>query len=154
MGDGDLPPVEPLIEGVEVKGYTLAVSDALYDEAVKVASDTSMVSDIPAKLLVMLCDRLVRDIRTAADAQTLGDHPAAHPHLLHAQEIVLELRASLRPDLWAGAQGLDSLYEYLYSQLVHANVHRDAAASLECLELASQLADTWREAALQSLAAS
>jgi CRP-like cAMP-binding protein len=50
LGDGDLPPVEPLIEGVEVKGYTLAVSDALYDEAVKVASDTSMVSDIPTKL--------------------------------------------------------------------------------------------------------
>ena len=33
-------------------------------------------------------------------------------------------------------------------------VNRDAAASRECLELATQLADTWREAALQSLAAS
>jgi len=122
--------------------------------AVAAYLDASVATASPAKLLVMLCDRLVRDIRTAADAQTLGDHPAAHSHLLHAQEIVLELRASLRPDLWAGAQGLDSLYEYLYSQLVHANVHRDAAASVECLELATQLADTWREAALQSLAAS
>ncbi|MFN8195728.1 MAG: flagellar export chaperone FliS [Nocardioidaceae bacterium] len=116
--------------------------------------DASVATASPAKLLVMLCDRLVRDISTAVEAQKTDDHPAAHPHLLHAQEIVLELRASLRPDLWAGAANLDAIYEFLYSRLVHANVHRDVDASGECLGLATRIADTWREAALQSVAAS
>lgn len=112
--------------------------------------DASVATASPAKLLVMLCERLVRDVRTALEAQECGDHAAAHPHLLHAQDIVLELRSSLRPDLWAGAGALDSIYEFLYSRLIHANVHRDAAAGRECLGLATQIADTWRDAALQS----
>lgn len=115
--------------------------------------DASVTTASPARLLVMLCERLVRDIRTAVEAQEAGDHAAAHPHLLHAQDIVLELRSSLRPDLWAGAAALDSLYEYLYIRLVQANVRRDGATGRECLDLATQIADTWREAALQSVMA-
>ncbi len=46
----------------------------------------------PARLLVMLLERLARDVEQAAEAQEAGEHLAARPHLLiHAQEIVLEL---------------------------------------------------------------
>jgi flagellar protein FliS len=116
--------------------------------------DASVATASPARLLVMLFERLVRDVRTAAEAQAADDHPGAHPHLLHAQEIVLELRASLDGDAWDGAAGLDALYEYLYTRLVHANVRRDAEATAECLELATQLCDTWREAAQAAAVAS
>lgn len=116
--------------------------------------DASVATASPARLLVMLLDRLVRDVRAAADAQGEDDHPAAHSHLLHAQEIVLELRSSLRTDVWEGGAALDALYEYLYSRLVHANVRRDAAATEECLGLATQLCETWREAAQAAAVAS
>lgn len=107
----------------------------------------------PARLLVMLCERLVLDCRRALDAQRAGDHVAAHPQLVHAQDIVSELHSTLRPDVWDGSRDLGDLYGHLLVSLVQANVRRDTALTEHCLELATQLADTWREAALQSAAA-
>ncbi len=102
----------------------------------------------PARLLVMLCERLVLDCRRALDFQRSGDHAVAHEQLVHAQEIVVELQSSLKPDLWEGAAQLDSLYSHLRVQLVRANIQRDAEATEHCLELVSGLAEAWREAAL------
>jgi flagellar secretion chaperone FliS len=102
----------------------------------------------PAQLLVMLYDRLVLDLQRGIDAQALDDHLAAGPHLLHAQEIVLELQSSLRLDAWDGAERLSSIYGWLHRELVRANVQRDVAATRSCLELVTPLADAWREAAL------
>ena len=102
----------------------------------------------PARLLVMLYDRLVLDCRRALVAQQDGDHQAAHGHLLHAQDIVAELQGSLRPELWDGAEGLSSLYSHLLVQFVQANVRRDMALTTHCLDLVVGLADAWRQAAM------
>ena len=106
----------------------------------------------PARLLVMLYDRLVLDIQRAIECQDAGDHPAASGHLLHAQEIVLELTSSLRLDVWEGAETLSSLYGWLHSQLVRANTSRDRTVSTECLAIVEPLGEAWREAALAALA--
>lgn len=106
----------------------------------------------PARLLVMLLDRLVLDCRRALEAQQAGDHPGAHTHLVHAQAIVAELHSTLRVDDWEGGPRLAALYSHLQVRLVEANVRRDAAATAHCLELTEGLAETWREAALQSAA--
>lgn len=106
----------------------------------------------PARLLVMLYDRLVLDCRRAIMAQRAGDHAAAHGHLLHAQDIVAELQSSLRPELWDGAEALSSLYSHLLVQLVQANVRRDATVTAQCLDLVVGLADAWRQAALETAA--
>lgn len=102
----------------------------------------------PARLLVMLYDRLVLDCRRAIVAQEAGDHQAAHEHLLHAQDIVAELQGSLRPELWDGAEALSSLYSHLMVQLVQANVRRDVSVTSHCLDLVDGLADAWRQAAM------
>jgi flagellar protein FliS len=102
----------------------------------------------PARLLVMLYDRLVLDCRRALVAQQAGDHQAAHGHLLHAQDIVAELQSSLRPELWDGAEALNSLYSHLLVQLVQANVRRDMSLTTHCLDLVVGLADAWRQAAM------
>lgn len=102
----------------------------------------------PARLLVLLYDRLVLDLQRAVDAQNAGDFLAASPLLLHAQEIVLELQASLRLDAWDGAAGLSGIYGWLHKEMVRANVKRDVAATMACLELVTPLASAWREAAL------
>lgn len=111
--------------------------------------DASVQTASPARLLVMLYDRLVLDCRRALDAQQQGDHQGAHAQLLHAQDIVAELRATLRTDAWEGASSLAMLYGHLQVQLVQANVKRDPGITSHCLELVSGLAETWREAALQ-----
>lgn len=104
----------------------------------------------PARLLTMLCERLVLDVTRGRNAQADGDHAEAHRQLVHAQEIVLELRMSLQVDAWDGGAQLASIYDFLHSELIRANISKDLARTEGCLRLVTDLCDTWREAALQA----
>jgi flagellar protein FliS len=110
--------------------------------------DASVATADPSRLLVMLCDRLVLDVQRALGAQVARHHETAHHQLVHAQAIVTELRVSLDPDGFQGGAELAALYDYLYQQLILANIRRDSAVTEECLQIVTQVADTWREAAL------
>jgi len=98
----------------------------------------------PSQLLVMLYERLVLDVQRAGDALRRGEPSQAHEPLLHAQEIVLELNASLDVTAWDGAAGLASLYDYLHHELVKVTEF--------CLHVVTVLRDTWRDAAGSLLA--
>ena len=93
----------------------------------------------PARLLVMLFERLALDVQRAVECQEAGDFLAASPHLLHAQEIVLELRSSLNHDVWDGAARLDSIYSWLHTQLIQANVKRDLDLTRDCMRIVEPL---------------
>ena len=113
---------------------------------------SSVQTASPSRLLVMLFERLARDVEQAAVAQESGDFATASTNLLHAQEIVLELMSSLRHDVWDGADRLASIYGWLHSELVRANTTRDAAITRDCQRLVDPLVETWREAALVAAA--
>lgn len=119
---------------------TISAASAYRDNAVATAS--------PARLLVMLVDRLVLDIERGQTAQQAADWPAAHRQLLHAQDIVIELESSLDADAMTGGRQLAAIYAFLRGQLVDANIRRDPATTGQALVLARQIADTWREAAM------
>jgi flagellar protein FliS len=110
----------------------------------------SVATASPARLLVMLCDRLVLDLTRGLDAQRSGDLAVANRELLHAQEIVLALRGTLRTAEWEGGPRLASLYDFLHLEMVRANITKDPGITEGCLGLVTDLAATWREAALQS----
>ncbi len=112
--------------------------------------DASVATASPARLLVMLCDRLVLDLTRGLEAQRVRDVATAHRELLHAQEIVLELRCSLRTTDWEGGPGLASLYDFLHLEMVRANVTKDPGITEGCLGLVTDLAATWREAAMKA----
>ena len=113
----------------------------------------SMVSTAsPARLLVLLYDRLVLDLQRAAECQEAGQHVVASEHLMHAQEIILELQSSLRVDVWSGGPQLSAIYSFVYTQLVQANVKRDVELTRSCLALVEPLASAWREAAAVAVA--
>lgn len=114
--------------------------------------DASIATASPARLLVMLYERLVLDVQRGLDAQQRGDLQETHRQLTHAQDIVMELHSSLRTDGFKGAQDLAALYGYLHRQLVLANMRKDAAITAECLQIVTDLCDTWRQAALESAA--
>lgn len=107
----------------------------------------------PARLLVMLFERLGVDVGKAIACQEASDFAAASPHLLHAQEIVLELRSSLDHEAWDGAERLDAIYGWLHRELIRANVGRDITVTRACKQIVDPLVETWREAALASVAA-
>ncbi len=101
----------------------------------------------PGKLLVMLYDRLVLDLVQGEEAMRAGDRERSTERLTHAQEIILELRTTLDLDAWSGAPGLANLYGFLLTELIGANVGRDADRIAACRALVEPLRDAWREAA-------
>ncbi|GAA0609278.1 hypothetical protein GCM10009547_09180 [Sporichthya brevicatena] len=115
--------------------------------------DDAVATASPTRLVTMLYDRLLLDLTRGADAQSVGDRAAANTHLLHAQEIVLELAGSLRPELWEGGPALAALYTFLHSELVRANVSGDPERTAAVRTLVEPLAEAWRAAALEVSAA-
>ena len=107
----------------------------------------------PAKLLLMLYDRMILDLMQAEESLRTGDREQANEKLNHAQEIVIELRVSLDVESWSGAPGLANLYGYLLTELIGANIARDPDRVATCRTLVEPLRDAWREAAA-SLASS
>ena len=107
-------------------------------EAVETAS--------PATRLVMLYDRLVLDLDRAENACRTGDVAVAHVNLVHAQQIVGVLADTLDMT-WSGAQNLHDLYEYLYQEMISANLEKSPAKVANCSTVVRPLAAAWREAA-------
>jgi flagellar protein FliS len=103
----------------------------------------------PAQLLVMLYDRLVLDLMIAVQALESGDRSTGSGRVYHAQEILMELRATLDTDAWSGGPGLSALYSYMINELVQAGVAGDRARVETVQGFAEQLRDAWREAATQ-----
>jgi flagellar protein FliS len=101
----------------------------------------------PGKLLVMLYDRLVLDLAQGEEAIRAGDRDTAADRITHAQEIILELRTTLDLDAWAGAAGLAGLYGFLLTELIQANIKRDADKVASCRGIVEPLRDAWRQAA-------
>ncbi|GAA2516247.1 flagellar export chaperone FliS [Pilimelia columellifera] len=101
----------------------------------------------PAKLLVMLYDRLVLDLARGEQALRDGDNTEARAQLQHAQDILMELRASLDTTLWDGGPGLAQLYSFLLTELIQANVRKEPDRVASCKTLVEPLRDAWREAA-------
>jgi flagellar protein FliS len=116
-----------------------ALRDRYLNDAVATAS--------PARLVVLLYERLALDLGTAEEALRAGDREAGSRRLLHAQDIVLELRTALDVSAWDAAPGLAQIYGFLLTELIAANVNADADRVMVCLALVEPLVDAWRQAA-------
>ena len=119
-----------------------------YSAAKGAYADASRTTASPERLLCMVYDRLVLDLERATEALAAGESP--HEHLRHAQDIVHELLVSLDQAAWSGAKSLASVYVYLHTRLVEANVRRDEGAVAECIRLVTPLRDAWHAAAAAS----
>jgi flagellar secretion chaperone FliS len=101
----------------------------------------------PGRLIVALYERLLLDLQRSVDAIVREDVSATHAALVHAQDIVGELRDALDVDAWPAAKQLGSLYDFVLQELVTANVEKDASRVVACHDLLLPLLDAWRDAA-------
>jgi flagellar secretion chaperone FliS len=106
----------------------------------------------PAKLLIMLYDRMILDLAKGEEALRSGEREAANDRITHAQEIILELRTSLDVEAWSGAPGLANLYGWLLTELIGANIGRDADRVAACRALVEPIREAWNEAATAAVA--
>ncbi|GAA4662926.1 flagellar export chaperone FliS [Arthrobacter cryoconiti] len=107
----------------------------------------AVLSASPARLLVMLFDRLMLDMGRAEAAQTAEQWDVARENLMHAQEIIGELSGSLDLDAWDGAAGLLGIYSYAGTALMNANIYRNVELTRECIGLLEPLRQSWHDAA-------
>lgn len=105
-----------------------------------------MATASPRKLLVLLFERLVRDFDQAREALVSGQIETAHNSLVHAQEIVHELRLALDSEVWEGASQLLSIYDYVYNLLIEANQQKALAPLEEGYLLILPLGEAWNQA--------
>ena len=113
------------------------------------ASDTTDTVS-PARLLTMLYDRLVSDLVAAEGAIERDDIGLTGERIGRAQEILLELAASLDLEVWPEGEALRRLYLWLVSELWTARLRKQKSKVTECRELIEPLRDAWRTAAIQT----
>ena len=110
------------------------------------ASDAAATAS-PQRLLVMLYDRLALDLERAELAIAARNPSNAHTALVHAQDIIIELRATLDLDVWPAGQRLGLVYDYVLELLVDANIRKAAEPVAECRMLLAPIHDAWHQAA-------
>ncbi len=117
-----------------------------YERAVGRYGDDATATASPARLVVMLYDRLVLDLARGRQAQLDGDRETANDQLAHAQDIVAELLSSLDVEAWEGGANLASLYRWVIRELITANVRMDPDRTAACLSVVEPLRDAWTQA--------
>jgi flagellar protein FliS len=113
------------------------------------ASDSTNTAS-PARLLTMLYDRLVSDLAAAEAAMRRNEITLTGDRIGRAQEIVLELAASLDVEAWPEGEPLRRLYLWMVSELWTARLRKQPEKVAECRELVESLRDAWRVAALET----
>lgn len=100
----------------------------------------------PQRLLTMLYDRLILDLAIAEAAMRTADHETTGQRLQHAQEILLELWASLDEKVWPEGAPLRSIYLWLVSELMACRIPPQPERVLAARLLLEPLRDAWKQA--------
>jgi flagellar protein FliS len=109
---------------------------------------TSIQTASPERLLIMLYDGLIRFIVGAKVSIESNDLTEVHRQLVKAQDIVLELRSTLKME-YAISHNLAALYDFFTRKLVDANVKKSIEPLDEILPIIQELRETWVQAAMK-----
>jgi flagellar protein FliS len=101
----------------------------------------------PARLLTMLYDRLVLDLSVAEGAMNRDEHATIGERIGRAQEILLELHATLDLSIWPEGESLARLYLWMVGELSQARLRRQPQRIADCRELIEPLREAWHLAA-------
>jgi flagellar protein FliS len=99
----------------------------------------------PHRLIQMLLQGLMDDLRAAEGHVRGGDMEAKVRHIGRAMDIIETLRASL--DFNAGdlSENLDALYEYMGTRLTESNASNRAEGIAEVAALLTPIKQAWDE---------
>lgn len=99
----------------------------------------------PQELTMMLYEGLVKFVKLAIYYLDKKDYEKVNTNAVKAQNIIEELMSTLNHDIAISAE-LDSLYAFIHTEVVNANINKSEEQFTSVLEFATELADTWREA--------
>ena len=114
---------------------------------VKDYQSMQILSAKPEKLILMLYDGAIRFIQQGIKAMKENKIEPAHNNLLRAQNIMVELMASLNFERGGElAVNLFRIYEFMHYTLVQANVKKDAEQLNRICNQLKRLRDSWAQA--------
>jgi len=102
----------------------------------------------PEDLTLMLYQGLVKFIRLAKISLQNKDFAESHQNNLRAQDILSELMVTLNRD-YPISESLLSLYEYMKSRLIEANLKKSSDILEEVEGLSLEFVETWSTAIKQ-----
>lgn len=97
------------------------------------------------QLVLMLYEGACKFIGRAVIAMENKDIAGANRDLIKSQEIVSELKRGINFEAGQAAAGLHSLYEFMYHQLVQANIKKDPQLAVEVLDMINELREAWQQ---------
>lgn len=104
----------------------------------------AILTAAPEQLQLMLYDGAIRFASQARDAIEAGQIEASYNLLTRAQRIVREMELGLRPEVAPQlCLQMASLYRFVFSKLVDANVHKDVQAVDDALKILRHQRETW-----------
>ena len=112
-----------------------------YQDAYKKASVNTLDQN---KLIIMLYDGAIKNANFAVQYMESGEIEKVHDSLIKTKNIVTELLATLNMEQGGEiAKNLKSLYSYMFSQLIEANMEKRSEPVLTVVELLKELRGAW-----------
>ena len=98
------------------------------------------------KLIIMLYDEAIRNLKLAEIAMENKDIEKINTHLIKAQDIIMELMTTLNFEAGGDiAKNLYQLYDYMYFRLVRANIDKNIDYVKEVKKYMEELRDAWEQ---------
>lgn len=118
-----------------------------YGTAFAAYRTSSVQTATPERLLVMLYDGLVRFIQSSRSAIQAGNLQDAHISSKKAQDIVIELKASLKME-YEISHALVALYDWFLKRLIESNTQKTVEPLDDILPRIEELREAWVQAAM------
>ena len=112
-----------------------------YQNAYKKASVNTLDQN---KLIIMLYDGAIKNASFAVEHMKSEEIEKVHDCLIKTKNIVTELMATLNMDQGGDiAKNLQSLYNYMFSQLIEANMEKKPEPVIVVIDLLKELRAAW-----------
>jgi len=100
----------------------------------------------PGKLLLMLYQGAVKFMKLAKKNIKEGKIEASHKNIIKAQNIILKLQGTLNKEQGGEiAVQLESLYDFIYRELIQANLNKNTKHLDNVIPLVEELFVTYKE---------
>ena len=112
-----------------------------YQNAYKKASVNTLDQN---KLIIILYDGAIKNANFAVEYMKSGEIEKVHDSLIKTKNIVTELLATLNMEHGGEiAKNLKSLYSYMFSLLIEANMEKKSEPVLNVIDLLKELRGAW-----------
>ncbi|MEG0731044.1 MAG: flagellar export chaperone FliS [Vagococcus sp.] len=99
----------------------------------------------PKRLIEMLFEAGIKHLKVGIYHLEKQNHEQSNAHLIKVQEIILELKMSIQQIPGSDiSHQLNDLYDFMYNQLIQANINKDKEKLEMVQHMLEELVDTWR----------